>query len=401
MCWVMPPASPATTLVLRMASSSDVLPWSTWPMMVMTGARGLRSASESLAVSMTCSTSEAETRTTLWPNSSMMSSAVSWSMVWFWVAMMPLFMSALTTSAERSAMRTASSCTVIASGSWTSRTTFSLGAPDPIAWRRWRSCLRFMAASERWRPPPPPVASESVSLPVRRLSPERSLRRASGRGSAGRRSSRSLRAPPGRAPPRGSAGEPGIPASATAGAAARAARASSSALRRASSSARWRSASSRSRSSRSRASISARLRSRSSARARSSDSRRRSSSSLRALAIANAFMRRSSSASDSPPGRREGSPPGRTAGADTAACVAPGLGTTTRLRLVSTTTFLVRPCEKLCLTLPERGPPVLRPSGFLLSVSLMGGSIPSRRPERRRLPCGGLKASGRPLPLVR
>ena len=37
MCWVMPPASPAATLVERMASSSEVLPWSTWPMMVTTG----------------------------------------------------------------------------------------------------------------------------------------------------------------------------------------------------------------------------------------------------------------------------------------------------------------------------------------------------------------------------
>ena len=44
MCWVMPPASPATTLVLRMASSSEVLPWSTWPMMVTTGGRGTRSS---------------------------------------------------------------------------------------------------------------------------------------------------------------------------------------------------------------------------------------------------------------------------------------------------------------------------------------------------------------------
>ena len=44
MCWVMPPASPETTLALRMASSSDVLPWSTWPMMVTTGGRGCRSS---------------------------------------------------------------------------------------------------------------------------------------------------------------------------------------------------------------------------------------------------------------------------------------------------------------------------------------------------------------------
>ena len=29
MCWVMPPASPEVTLVLRMASSVEVLPWST------------------------------------------------------------------------------------------------------------------------------------------------------------------------------------------------------------------------------------------------------------------------------------------------------------------------------------------------------------------------------------
>ena len=37
MCWVMPPASPSATSVSRTASSSDVLPWSTWPMIVTTG----------------------------------------------------------------------------------------------------------------------------------------------------------------------------------------------------------------------------------------------------------------------------------------------------------------------------------------------------------------------------
>ena len=40
MCCVMPPASPLATLVRRMVSSSDVLPWSTCPMTVTTGARG-------------------------------------------------------------------------------------------------------------------------------------------------------------------------------------------------------------------------------------------------------------------------------------------------------------------------------------------------------------------------
>ncbi len=40
MCWVMPPNSPATTSVSRIASSSFVLPWSTWPMTVTTGGLG-------------------------------------------------------------------------------------------------------------------------------------------------------------------------------------------------------------------------------------------------------------------------------------------------------------------------------------------------------------------------
>ena len=39
MCWVMPPASRSATRVVRIESSSVVLPWSTWPMTVTTGAR--------------------------------------------------------------------------------------------------------------------------------------------------------------------------------------------------------------------------------------------------------------------------------------------------------------------------------------------------------------------------
>src|SRR5690349_22851072 len=42
MCWVMPPASVLTTDDSRMASSSVVLPWSTWPMIVTTGGRSTR-----------------------------------------------------------------------------------------------------------------------------------------------------------------------------------------------------------------------------------------------------------------------------------------------------------------------------------------------------------------------
>ncbi len=41
-CWVMPPASPAATLALRILSSRDVLPWSTWPRIVTTGGPQLK-----------------------------------------------------------------------------------------------------------------------------------------------------------------------------------------------------------------------------------------------------------------------------------------------------------------------------------------------------------------------
>ena len=44
MCCVMPPASPSATFVSRMASSRVVLPWSTCPMTVTTGARTIRSS---------------------------------------------------------------------------------------------------------------------------------------------------------------------------------------------------------------------------------------------------------------------------------------------------------------------------------------------------------------------
>ena len=105
----------------------------------------------------------------MWPNSSTMSAAVSGSMVWFCVAMMPFCISVLTTAATRSAMRLASSCTVIASGTLTSRTTFSR-SPEWLGTRRFsRSWRRFIAAIERWRPSSS-VALAMVSLPERRRS---------------------------------------------------------------------------------------------------------------------------------------------------------------------------------------------------------------------------------------
>ena len=73
MCWVMPPASPATTLAWRILSSTVVLPWSTWPMIVMTGGRGSWSTSSSLS-----SNSAWRPISSCWPGStSMMSAPIS------------------------------------------------------------------------------------------------------------------------------------------------------------------------------------------------------------------------------------------------------------------------------------------------------------------------------------
>ena len=70
-------------------------------------------------------------------------------MAWFAVTIMPIFISALITSAARSAIRIASSETTMVSGNCTSRTIFSAFWPKPIAFCRAFSCLRFIAASER------------------------------------------------------------------------------------------------------------------------------------------------------------------------------------------------------------------------------------------------------------
>ena len=59
MCWVIPPASVSTTAASRIASSSVVLPWSTWPMIVTTGGRGARSSSASSKTSGSSSSSAA------------------------------------------------------------------------------------------------------------------------------------------------------------------------------------------------------------------------------------------------------------------------------------------------------------------------------------------------------
>ena len=251
-------------------------------MMVMIGGRDTRSSGLSSTVSITCSTSASETRTALWPNSSITSSAVSASMVWFIVTIMPIFISDLTTSAARSAIRLASSCTTIVSGSWTSRTCFS--ARDRHAHRLLaRALLLALHRGERALTPAfagqrlvqgqlagaaavvalALAASVAVAAAVVALAIGLAL---AGHGL-------------GRPPPRCAGGSAAAGAAAAAvglvlGAPRRGGRGfSASALARASSSAFCFSASSRSRSSRSLASISSRRRWRSSSRAFSSAAR--------------------------------------------------------------------------------------------------------------------------------
>ena len=117
MCWVMPPASPSVTLVWRITSRIEVLPWSTWPMTTTTGARGTRFSSSSSLSSMIRSSMVTTTSfSTLAWNSSATSTAVSKSMVSLMVANTPRAISFLMTSGAETFSRRANSPTVISSG---------------------------------------------------------------------------------------------------------------------------------------------------------------------------------------------------------------------------------------------------------------------------------------------
>ncbi len=118
MCWVMPPASPAATFALRMTSSSDVLPWSTWPMTVTTGARGTRGTAavspevESLTDRVSSSSSSNDTTAASTPISLAIWTAVAASSVWLTVARMPRCMSSRWMSRPRTPSFSESSLTV-------------------------------------------------------------------------------------------------------------------------------------------------------------------------------------------------------------------------------------------------------------------------------------------------
>ena len=112
MCWVIPPASPATTSVSRIASSSEVLPWSTCPMIVTTGARSVRSSSASWNSGSTSTSSAAWTISISLSNSSASTWIASSERVCVSVAISPRDISFLITSGTATPRYSATSLTV-------------------------------------------------------------------------------------------------------------------------------------------------------------------------------------------------------------------------------------------------------------------------------------------------
>ena len=290
MCWVMPPASPAATSEDRMASSSDVLPWSTWPITVTTGARGASSAGSSATSNRPSSTSASATRRTVWPISSAISCAVSASITSLIVTIWPCFISRRMTSTARSDMRLARSWMVIASGIVTSRTSFSFGSLDAMPLSR---CVRRRnEATERSRTSSARSAVTSVRRPRCFSTPARGA----GRGAAGARAAPGRRGR-GRFLVIGFEREAGSRSGPGGSSTPKRFLATSPALRLVSSSCLWRSSSSRlrasaaSRSLRSTDSRPARRRASSSAILRSSASRTRESASAWARALRSSSVR--------------------------------------------------------------------------------------------------------------
>src|SRR5215831_18318818 len=125
MCWVMPPNSRSATLVVRIASRSDVLPWSTCPITVTTGGRGRRWLG-SLSSSSRISPSSERTSRSKWNLSATRRAAVG-SSTSFSVAITPNSSSALITSPDLRRIAAASSPTVTDSGTLISSRLISCG----------------------------------------------------------------------------------------------------------------------------------------------------------------------------------------------------------------------------------------------------------------------------------
>ena len=128
-CCVIPPASVSVTEVFLIASRSDVLPWSTCPITQTTGLLGRRSSSLSSWSSIILSSIVTTTSfLTFAPNSVATISAVSKSITWFTVAIIPKEKSFLITSAAVLLSIAASSPTVISSGTVITRVFFARSA---------------------------------------------------------------------------------------------------------------------------------------------------------------------------------------------------------------------------------------------------------------------------------
>ena len=127
MCWVIPPASPSITLVLRRRSRSEVLPWSTCPMTVTIGGRVMRSSSRSTSSScVTASTTSALTKSVLYPNSSATISIVSASRRMLIETMSPILIHVAMTCVTGTSIMLARSLTVTNSVSLSVRLSASL-----------------------------------------------------------------------------------------------------------------------------------------------------------------------------------------------------------------------------------------------------------------------------------
>ncbi len=128
MCWVMPPASRSATRAERIASSSVVLPWSTWPMTVTTGARVTRSAGSMSSASTWSISSSKVCILTSAPNSRAIIVAVSSSSVLLMVIIMRRSISFFRTSFALTSSLSARSATVMPSASVMVRVTGGGGA---------------------------------------------------------------------------------------------------------------------------------------------------------------------------------------------------------------------------------------------------------------------------------
>ncbi len=142
------------------------MPWSTWPITVTTGGRVSTFASSFAALSArNDSGSSTLAGFARWPISWTTIIAVSWSSTWLMVAIVPIFIIVLMTSAAFTDILCARSPTLMVSGTSTSSTLGSDGAANAVP-----------PSSSRWRPPPPrerqpsrpPLASPRVLMARRR-----------------------------------------------------------------------------------------------------------------------------------------------------------------------------------------------------------------------------------------